>query len=100
MPDNTLRQRLGDRIAEPTFQDVIDAGQFPTPEEYQKMVWMLRWCKSNVNNDTLANIEADLKGLATTRPPKYVRLDSDCLKGYMIAEEQILAAIERYCRNE
>jgi hypothetical protein len=35
-------------VKEPTLQDVIDAGQFPTPAEYEKMIWMLRWYKESL----------------------------------------------------
>jgi hypothetical protein len=34
-----------DELPEPTLQEVIAAGVFPTPEEYEKMIWMLNWCK-------------------------------------------------------
>lgn len=35
-------------IPEPTLQEVIDAGVFPTPEEYKKMIWVLRWYKDRL----------------------------------------------------
>jgi hypothetical protein len=36
------------RIKDPTLQDVIEAGIFPTPGEYEKMIWMLNWYRDQL----------------------------------------------------
>lgn len=60
----SLQERLQAELKiEPTLQDVIDAGQFPTPAEYEKMIWMLQWCQDNFLMPAIELIEADLKGL-------------------------------------
>lgn len=43
------RKRIKKALPEITLSEVIEAKQFPSPEEYEKMVWLLGYYKEKVH---------------------------------------------------